>query len=60
MPTLRSSEFESGTVTRLPLPLKLSAPPKRPAVVQVAPVMVPLLPVPETSGTLVPDPWSML
>ena len=42
------------------LPLKLSALPKRPPAIQVWPASVPALPLPETSGSDVPEPWSML
>src|SRR5437773_12041269 len=46
-----------GAMTRLVEPLKASAPPKRPAVVQVAPETVAVLPLPEASGAVVPAPW---
>jgi hypothetical protein len=47
---------DSGTVTRLLLPLNDSAAPYRPLAFQVAPEMVPLLLFPETSCTTVPLP----
>jgi hypothetical protein len=45
-------------VTRLLEPLKESALPKRPAVTQVAPTMVPLTLSPDTSRAVVPLPSS--
>ena len=51
------SAFEA-TVTIALVPLKLSALPKRPCVVQLAPVIVPALPWPESSGTDVSVPAS--
>src|SRR5262249_49121967 len=47
---------ESGMSTRALVPLKDRAPPYLPAVVQVAPLMVPLFPEPELSVTVVPLP----
>jgi hypothetical protein len=44
------------TVTKALLPLKLKALPYLPEVVQVAPLMVPLFPLPDTSLTTVPLP----
>src|ERR687888_626707 len=58
IPVVRSSESASGTVTQLLTPSKLSAPPNLPPVVQVAPVTVPLLPRPEASVAVLPDPSS--
>src|SRR6266496_2792291 len=57
---VRSSEVESATFTMLLTPLKLSAEPNLPLVVQVAPEIVPLFPLPDRSGSEVPDPWSKL
>ena len=56
MAVVRSREAESGIRTRLVEPLKLSAPPYRPWVVQVAPTRVPVLPLPEASAVVVPVP----
>ena len=56
MPVLKCSEAESLMVTSAPFPLNTSALPYLPAVVQVAAVIVPLLPVPEESDTVVPEP----
>ena len=53
---VRSSEAESATRTVLFVPLKLRALPKRPWVVQLAPVMVPAFPLPEESAVVVPLP----
>src|SRR5438105_13772772 len=57
IPLVRCSAATSLIVTQLLLPLKSNAPPipVRPCV-QVAPVIVPVLPLPETSVTSVPDP----
>jgi hypothetical protein len=44
------------TVTKAFVPLKLKASPYLPAVVQVAPLMIPLFPLPEASFTIVPLP----
>ena len=44
----------SGTVTHLPVPVNASAPPNFPAVVRVAPVIVPMLPLPDLSATVEP------
>ena len=54
---VRCSEAESGIVTRELDPLKLNAPPYLPAT-QVAFAIVPLLPFPDASATVVPDPSS--
>ena len=56
MPLLRESEAESATVTQSLTPSKVSAPPDLPAVVQVAPEIVPLLPRPELSASVEPEP----
>src|SRR5262245_17662765 len=53
---VRPSDAEFATVTCAPLPLNTSALPNLPDVVQVAPLMVPLFPLPERSVTLVPAP----
>src|SRR5918995_2373242 len=58
MPLVRSSEFESGTLTYALLPLNESAPPYLPAADQVAFVSVPVLPVPDWSTAVVPLPAS--
>ena len=58
MPELSCSELLPGIVTRLLVPLNESALPNLPAVVQVAPEIVPLLPFPEASVTVVPVPSS--
>ena len=47
-------------VTSAFVPLKTSASPYLPEVVQVAPVIVPLLPFPETSARTAPLPASKL
>src|SRR5712691_996927 len=52
---VRSSAFASLTVTQLSTPLNDSEPPDQP-VVHDAPVIVPVLPPPEMSATLAPDP----
>src|SRR3954454_21436045 len=52
----RFSDAELATRTRLLLPLKLSALPKRPWLVQEAPVIVPPLPLPVASAVVVPMP----
>ena len=54
MPVVRSRLFASATVTRLLVPLKLSAPPNLPAATCVAPVIVPGLFCPEESAAVVP------
>src|SRR5438046_1621962 len=57
IPVVRCSAAASLTVTQSLVPLKSSAPPMpvRPCV-QVAPVIVPVLPLPETSLTIEPEP----
>src|SRR3954454_1731947 len=52
------NEEEFGTLTRAFVPLKERAPPTLPFAAQVAFEMVPVLPLPEVSVTVVPDPWS--
>src|SRR5690349_13866610 len=54
IPLLRCSEAESLTVTQLFVPLKDSAGPEWPWLVQVALVTVPVLPLPDRSVTVVP------
>ena len=56
MPVLRSSELLSGTVTLALEPLNDSAEPNFPAAFQVVPEVVPPLPVPDASATVVPEP----
>src|SRR5262249_17298206 len=58
IPELRSSEAESATVTQLLAPSNDNALPKRPVAAQVAPLMVPLLPLPEASAPDSPVPPS--
>ena len=60
IPLVRSNESASFTVTQLVVPLKLRALPNFPWVVQAAPLMVPVLPKPERSLTVVPLPSSKL
>src|SRR5581483_9236999 len=57
-PVVKSSEGESLIVICELVPLKKSALPNRPAAVQVAPVIVPVFPLPEASDTVVPLPSS--
>ncbi len=52
------SEAEFGIVTSALVPLNCSASPYLPDVDQVALVIVPLLPFPDASVTVVPDPSS--
>src|SRR3954463_2125625 len=52
---VRSSDAASGTVTQSLMPLNDNAVPYFPAV-HAAPVMVPVLPVPDTSNTCAPRP----
>ena len=56
MPELKFKLAEFGMVIRFDVPLKDRAPPNFPPVLQVAPVIVPVLPLPETSLTVVPLP----
>jgi hypothetical protein len=58
MPLERCSEAESGMLTRALVPLKESAFPYLPLVVQVAPLIVPVLALPDASTTVVPEPSS--
>jgi hypothetical protein len=58
MPVPRSRLAASATVTQSFVPSKLSAPPNRPVVVHVAPVIVPVWALPEESPTAVPAPSS--
>src|SRR4051812_10231735 len=60
MPVVRSRLLASPTLRMLLLPLKLSALPYLPPLVQVAPAIVPVLPLPERSARLVPEPASKL
>src|SRR5712691_10087875 len=60
IPAVTSSDGASGMLTRLLTPLKLSAAPYRPCATHVAPEIVPLLPLPDVSATVVPEPASML
>ena len=53
---VRLSSAVEATVTQSLTPSKVRALPKRPWVVQVAPVMVPVCPLPEASAVLVPVP----
>ena len=55
MPVASRSDGASFTVTQSLEPSNVSAPPKRPAVVRVAPLIVPPLPAPEASTTAAPD-----
>jgi hypothetical protein len=59
IPVVRSSELESGMFTMLFVPLNESALPNLPVALQVAPLIVPLLPLPDWSASAVPDPWSI-
>jgi hypothetical protein len=54
MPVVRSSQFESGTVTQLLVPSKVRARPYLPEAVRVAPKIVPVLPCPVMSRTVGP------
>src|SRR5919201_3362826 len=56
MPPVRRNDGASLTVTRALVPLNTSALPNFPAVVQVAPVIVPVLLLPDESATVVPEP----
>ena len=56
IPVVKSSDAESGTVTRALLPLNDNALPNLPAVVHVAPTSVPVFPVPDRSAVAVPAP----
>src|SRR3954454_25174815 len=54
IPVVRSRLFASPTVTRLVVPLKLSAPPNLPVAICAAPVIVPGLFWPEESAAVGP------
>ena len=54
IPVVRSSDALSAMVTMSLTPSKASAPPDLPAPVQAAPEIVPVVPLPELSGRLVP------
>jgi hypothetical protein len=56
IPVVRSRLAESGIVTQLLVPLNESAPPKRPEALQVAPLIVPVLPLPDASAVVPPPP----
>src|SRR5207249_1472575 len=56
IPLVNCSEAALLMVTSALLPLKLKALPYLPDVVQVAPLIVPLLPLPDPSATTVPLP----
>src|SRR5438094_2945257 len=56
IPLVNCSEAALLTVTSALVPLKLKALPYLPDAVQVAPLIVPLLPLPDTSATTVPLP----
>src|SRR5690348_11207213 len=58
IPVVRCSEAASGMVTMEEVPLKDRASPYLPAVDQVALLIVPLLPLPDLSVTVVPVPSS--
>jgi hypothetical protein len=58
MPLDRCNDAESGTFTRAFVPLKTSASPNLPVLVQVAFETVPVFAFPDESATLVPDPSS--
>ena len=56
IPVVNCSDAESLTVTNALVPLNVKAFPYLPEVVQVAPLIVPLFPLPDTSFTTVPLP----
>ena len=58
MPVVKSSEFASGIVTMLDVPLNVSALPYLPDAVHTVFATVPLLPLPDASATVVPSPSS--
>ena len=60
MAAVRSSELESLTVTQSLTPSNDSALPYLPLVVQVAPEIVPVFPLPEVSASVEPVPASKL
>src|SRR5215469_3804046 len=55
-PDVMSSEGASFTVIQLLVPSNKRAPPNLPAAIQVAPEMKPVLPLPEKSVTVAPEP----
>ena len=57
IPVVSCNDAELGMLTRAFVPLNTSALPNRPAVVQVAPLSVPVLLLPDESATVVPEPW---
>ena len=59
IPGGRSSEAASATVTHALVPLNDSAPPNLPAVVRVAPEIVPVFPWPDASVTCSTPPASL-
>jgi hypothetical protein len=56
MPVVRSRLAASAIVTQLVVPLNESALPKRPELFQVAPLIVPVLPLPDASAVVGPLP----
>ena len=58
MPVVNLSDGASGIVTMALLPLNTSAFPNLPVAVHVAFAIVPVLPLPEMSLTVVPEPSS--
>ena len=58
IPAVRSSEFESATVTQSLTPSKLSAEPYRPAALHTGPEIEPTFPFPDESAAVVPEPAS--
>src|SRR5262249_16196133 len=56
IPVVRCSDAASGTDTNDDVPLNDNADPNFPDPDHVAPLIVPLLPFPEESPTVVPDP----
>src|SRR5512139_3854996 len=56
MPVVSCNELALGTVTTALVPLNTSALPYLPAVIHVAALIVPLLPLPDRSVSVVPDP----
>jgi hypothetical protein len=60
IPVVNCSDADEGTVTTAFVPLNTSALPNFPAVVHVAPLIVPVLLLPEASATVVPAPSAKL
>src|SRR3954447_22682238 len=58
IPVVSWSEAELAMLTRALLPLKEREPPNLPLVLRVAFAIAPLLPLPDESMTVVPDPSS--